>query len=128
MPSVTWSFLRYCIAGGLGLGLNLALTALGHEVLGLGATVSFAIALASTYVFNFLLARHLVFRASSGPLFQQIWTYGLTSLSFRLLELFAFGLIQSLIDLHYLVTAVLVLGTSFVLKFAVYRRRVFVAG
>lgn len=128
MPFRSWSFIRYCLAGGVGLVLNLVLTAAGHEIVGFGPTLSFGVALGITYVVNFLLARHLVFRAASGPLIRQVVMYGFTSLTFRLAEFLAFAALRQLTSLQYLAIAGLVLGSSFLVKFAVYRRGVFVAG
>lgn len=125
--SVRGQWIRYGAVSGLSFGANLGLLWILHELAGLSPTLAFAAAIVTVSLFNFLLARHYIFQAAEAAPAGQLLRYALTSGGFRGLEFVAFALIAGLSRTHYLLAATLVLAGSFLLKFLVYRKRVFVA-
>jgi len=90
-----------------------------------GERVAAGLGLATSLVVNFHVMRHFVFRGTRQPLLQQALQFLATSGVFRGLEYLAFLLVNTVFHLHYLLALVLVLGTSFLLKFLVYEGWVF---
>lgn len=87
--------------------------------------VAAACGLATSFVVNFLVLRHFVFRGTERPVLRQAAEFAASSGVFRTFEYLAFLAIHAFLPLNYLVSLVLVLGTSFGLKFLWYERRVF---
>ncbi len=128
MVSTSYSIreaIRYGLGSVLTVFTNLMITAFCHEYLGLKEQTAFGIALVIAFFLSFYLMRYYIRRAQSGPFWKQLGGFFISALVFRLLEYLAFGLIYDAIGLHYLLTIILVNGTSFVLKFFYYRVLVF---
>ncbi len=106
--------------------LNLGLSALLHELLGVSEELSFGVSLMVVFVVNFLACRYLIFDAAGGNLARQLIAFTLSSLAFRGMEYVAFLLLHSLVGVHYLIAITAVLGVSMIGKFLFYRGAVFV--
>jgi putative flippase GtrA len=119
---------RFVAVSAVGFPLNLGVTVFVHEVLGASEEVAFAIALMAVFLFNFAACRYIIYRATGGDPRRQLLKYVLFSAVFRLAEYAAFLLVHSVFNTQYLVAAVLVLGTSFFLKFRFYGKVVFTEG
>ena len=118
-------FAKYAATGVFSGGLNLVLTFCLTELAGLDPRVSYAITLAAMMVVNFLIGRHFIFAATERRAASQFLRFIATSGTARLLEWSLFNLLVSHTPVHYLLVAVGVLGTSFCVKYFVYRRLVF---
>ena len=116
---------RFGALGGVGSFVNLSLTALLHELVGLSEELSFAIALVVVFFGNFLSLRHLVFEASTGEPGRQLVHYALASFSFRLAQWLSFVALHSWLGVPYLIAVAVVLGAWFLVKFAYYRTKIF---
>jgi len=106
----------------LGVSAFVAESGLASERIaaGVGLVTSFAV--------NFVVLRRFVFRGTERPVARQALEFAASSAVFRGLEYLAFLAVHALLPLHYLVSLVLVLGTSFGAKFLWYEGRVFRRG
>lgn len=118
-------FAMYIATGFFSGGLNLALTWGLTELAGLDPRVSYACTLAILMVVNFFIGRHLIFGSTERRAAGQFLRFIATSGTARLLEWSLFTLLVTHTPLHYLLVVVGVLGTSFCVKYVVYRRFVF---
>ena len=116
---------RFIGVSAVGVPLNLAITAFVHEVLGGTPELAFAVALICVFTYNFLACRYIIFRATTGDPRRQLVRYAVLSGLFRFAEYLGFLVVHILFDVEYLVAAILVLGTSFFLKFHFYGNLVF---
>lgn len=118
-------FIMYAATGLFSGGLNLALTGGLTELAGLDPRVSYACALIVLLVINFFIGRHLIFASTGVSAARQFLRFAGTSGTARLLEWCLFSLLVTHTPLHYLMVTIFVLGTSFCVKYVVYRRFVF---
>lgn len=118
-------FAMYIATGFFSGGMNLALTWGLTELAGQDPRVSYACTLAILLVINFFIGRHLIFGSTDGGAARQFVRFAGTSGTARLLEWSLFSLLVTHTPLHYLLVTILVLGTSFCVKYVVYRRFVF---
>ena len=116
---------RFLAVSALGFALNLTITGCLHELLGTSEELAFAVALITVFSYNFVACRYFIFRATNADPRQQLIKYALSSAAFRLAEYAAFVLIHTVLNVHYLVAAVLVLGASFFGKYFFYGSVVF---
>ena len=121
-------FARFITVSAVAFPLNLAVTVFVHEVLGASEELAFAVALAVVFLFSFAACRYVIYRATSGDPRRQLLKYAMFSAVFRLSQYLAFFLVRSVFDTQYLLTAILVLGASFLFKFRVYGDMVFTDG
>jgi putative flippase GtrA len=119
---------RFIGVTAVGFPLNLGITAFVHEVLGGPEEIAFATALVCVFAFNFGACRYVIFRATTGNPRSQLLKYAGMSAVFRLAEYLGFLLVHTVLDVQYLMAAVVVLGTSFFLKFHTYGTFVFTDG
>ncbi len=119
-------FLRYGAAGGVGFGLSLAATVTLHEVAGAPEELAFAVAQVMVFFFSFLTARHFIFDGSAGDPKRQLIRFALSSAGFRGGEYVGFLVLHTFLEIPYLVAVVVVLGTSFIVKFFFYGTVVFI--
>lgn len=106
-------------------GLNLGITAAGHEWLGLPEELAFLISLGTVMVINFLACRYLIFEASEGSATQQAIRFLASAIGFRSAEYLTFLAIHTWLGVHYLIAVTGVLGFFFVAKFLFFGRFVF---
>lgn len=119
------ALLRFALGGVLSAGTTLGTTALFHELGSIAEHIAAAAGLAIALVVNFTVLRLFVFRASGVPVARQLLLFLGSSGVFRLFEYGAFLLLNMLLHVQYLVALVLVLGTSFLLKFVVFDNFIF---
>ncbi len=117
---------RYCITGVANFGINIGLTYSLHEIAGFPEELAYGSALVTVFALNFFLARHYVFSARDGCARTQFVRFLISALSVRFLEYLAFLFLHSLLGVHYLVAATMILVISFVAKFFLFSRFVFV--
>jgi putative flippase GtrA len=117
--------LRFAAGGVLSSGVTLGVTALLREIFGVREAIAAAVGLASAMLVNFLFLRHFVFASRATPIPRQLTMFLTSNGVFRVLEYLGFLVVIRLLDLHYLLSLLLVLGASFLLKFLVYERFVF---
>ena len=113
---------------GFSFAANITLTAVLHELIGVGEEVSFAVALATVFAFNFALMRWFVFAGAGRPLLPQFLGFGLSSLAFRGLEFCTFLVLHQVAGIPYLLAATATLTFSFVAKYLFYGRWLFARG
>ncbi|QDT91683.1 hypothetical protein Pan161_33450 [Gimesia algae] len=115
---------RYVMLIIVSLVTNLGL-AFGLFYLGVSESASFAVALTVTYFLNFSGCRWFVFSSTDVPVTTQFIQFAITNGSFRLLEYSSLLVLSTLEFSNYYMRVLLVLGTSFVIKFFVYGKFVF---
>ena len=115
---------RYVMLIIVSLVTNLGL-AFGFFYLGISESISFAVALAVTYFLNFSGCRWFVFLSTDVPVTTQFFQFAITNGSFRLLEYSSLLVLSKLEFSNYYMRVLLVLGTSFIIKFFVYGKFVF---
>ena len=120
----TSALLRFLAGGVASTVVTLGTTAALHEVVAIREVIAAAIGLTASLVVNFAVLRLFVFRGTSIPLRRQAMMFLGSSGVFRALEYSGFFVLH-LLGVHYLVGLVLILGSSFVVKFFVYERLVF---
>lgn len=123
--STAGQFARFVAVAPVSFGLNLLVTAVVHEMMGLPEEGSFAVALVTVFTFNFFVGRHVIFRSNEGDPRRQLVRYALSSGGFRLAEYLGFLIVHTGLNVHYIIAAMLVLGTSFICKFFFYGKVVF---
>lgn len=116
---------RFTSVAAVGFPLNLAVTAFVHEILGASEELAFAVALITLFVFYFVANRHFTFRATGGDARRQLLRYAVFSALFRFAEFLGFLVVHTVFEVQYLIAAIAILGTSFVLKFHFYGGVVF---
>jgi len=99
--------------------------AFGLFYLGVSESISFAVALAVTYFLNFSGCRWFVFLSTDVPVITQFIQFAITNGSFRIIEYLSLLALSTLEFSNYYTRVLLVLGTSFVIKFFVYGKFVF---
>lgn len=115
---------RYAILVLVSLITNISL-AFGLYQIGLSESIAFAVALSVAFILNFSGCRWYVFLSTQVPFGIQFIQYAITNGSFRLLEYVSLLFLSTLGFGTYHTRVLLVLATSFVMKFFVYRRFVF---
>ena len=114
----------FSILGVISVLLNLTLTVLFHEILGLSARVAYGIGLISAIILNFIVCRKFIFKSNKNITIQfPIFT--LSSFLFRGLEYITFLLQEALIDIPYPIAIITIHSVSFLIKFIYYRKIVF---
>lgn len=125
MPGTLSAPARFVALGATSFSLNLGITAGLHELLSVSPEISFAIALATVFCANFAAMRWWVFRGTGRPLLGQLLGFGLSSLCFRGAEYVGYLVLYRVAGLAYLVSALVVIGVSFGLKYVVYNSWLF---
>lgn len=115
---------RYTQLAVVSAAVNLGLPVLLHEWLGMEERVAVALALATTFVVNFIIARSYVFKAS-GAFGPQVLRFAAASAGFRIAEYVAFLFLYTFLGLFYVLALGSVLVVSFGVKFVFYRAFVF---
>jgi putative flippase GtrA len=115
---------RFLAGGVASTVVTLGTTAALHEIAAIPELIAAAVGLAASLVVNFAVLRLFVFRGTDIPLGRQAMMFLGSSGVFRGLEYSGFFVLH-LLGVHYLVGLVLVLGSSFVVKFFVYEKLVF---
>lgn len=105
--------------------LNVGLTVVLHEYLGLAEEASFAIALVTVTINNFLFLRYYIFRSTNAGICGQFMAFVASAAIFRGGEYVAFLLLHTILYLQYTIAIVLTLAVSFMLKYPIQRRFVF---
>jgi len=119
------SFRLYMATGVISYGLNLTLMFTLLNGAHLNPKLAFAITLACLVVFNFFVGRHIIFNSTERGAGAQFLRFVGTSGTARLIEWGLFSILLDLTGLHPMFVNVGVLGSSFCVKYFVYRRLVF---
>jgi putative flippase GtrA len=117
--------IRFAAGGVLSSAVTLGVTALLREVFGIREAIAAAVGLASAMLVNFVFLRHFVFASRATPIARQLAMFLTSNGVFRAFEYLGFLVVLGMLDLHYLLSLLLVLGVSFLFKFVVYERLVF---
>lgn len=117
-------FFRYAVLGGGSFLLGILLTWLLHEQFTLSEQISVAISLTFLFVFNFFMAREVVFNAPDG-LIRQACRFVIVSLSMRLTEYGLFLFFFQGLDAFYLLAYASSTLIVFFVKFVLYKHIVF---
>lgn len=120
-------FGRFLIVSANSFLLQLVLTALLHEALGVEPARAYALVIVLVFLMNFILLRTWVYRETRGenPLGRQFSSTVLLSVAFRTTEYLLFLLLHLLLGIHYLAGVALAMMISFVLKFLGFHYLVF---
>jgi putative flippase GtrA len=110
---------------GLSFLTNLGLTLLLTEVICLPEEASFAIALATVFVMNFLFMRYYIYASREASAKRQFVMYGLSAIGFRGLEYISFLIIHTWLNVQYAVAIVYILACSSLIKFCYFKIVVF---
>jgi putative flippase GtrA len=124
-PEKLRALIRFGLGGVVSATVAVGTTALLHEIGGLPERVAGAGGFAAALVVNFFVLRYFVFAASGGALRRQLTSFLATTGALRAVEFAAFYAVNKYLHLHYLLTMVLVLGISFLVKFLIYEGIVF---
>lgn len=119
------AFRLYMATGAISYGLNLSMMFCLLEGANLEPKLAFAITLACLIVFNFFVGRHVIFNATERQAGGQFLRFVATSGTARTIEWALFAFIVDHTTFHPLIVNVGVLGTSFCVKYVIYRRFVF---
>ncbi len=88
----SFRYLKFVTGGGLGLLVNLSVTYLLTEVLGVWFRVAYAAGLGANVIFNFLYHRQVTFNRMGGAMKRLFWfmplTLGITLANYLLVGLF----------------------------------------
>jgi putative flippase GtrA len=120
------SLVRFGLGGVVSSAVAIGGTALLHEMAGMPERIAGAGGLAASLLVNFVVLRFFVFRGTQISVWRQLPMFLATSGVFRALEYAGFFVVNTYLHLQYLLALVVVLGTSFLLKFLVYEGLVFV--
>ena len=110
----------------LSFAVNLGLTVGLHEFYGFPEEASYAVALAAVFGMNFLISRHIVFRAASGSPGRQGLLFFLTSIGFRAIEYLLFLLVHSVLGVWYVAAVICIAAPMTLVKFVFHGKVVFV--
>lgn len=122
-PRMT-TFVRYIMLGATGVGLGLLLTWSFHEILGFSEPQSVALSLVLLFIFNFFMARLVVFKAADNMVRQGV-RFFVVSVSMRLLEYGLFLVLFYVAGLFYLLSYILSILIVFIVKYFLYKNVVF---
>ena len=111
--------------GVAGLLVNLAVTALCKDLLGLDIAIAYMAGYASALIVGFVICRHLLFKATDQSATSQLVAFTLSSLVFRGMEYGGSLFFHKVLGMHHLVALVVVAAASFFAKFFYYRTFVF---
>ena len=125
---VTAGFVRWTVASGFSFFVVLGLTMLLHEVLFVSEKIAFLVPLIVVLVANFFTCRWFVFRGTPGEILPQFAGYALSSAGFRLTEYLVYWILLDCLGLWYVAAAVIVMPTSFIIKFLFFGLLVFQHG
>lgn len=118
-------FCRFVFMAVLGFSINFGITKGLHELADWPPEASFAVGLMTVFVFNFFVFRKFVFRATKGDQWQQMLRFFWTSVIFRSGEYLTFLVVHSVMQVDYQLAVISILGSSMLVKFAIYRLIVF---
>lgn len=119
------SFTRYVIITGLSFVTNLGLTVFLTEVITFPEEVSYAIALVTVFVMNFLFMRYYIYVSREGSAKRQFMMYTLSAIGFRGLEYISFLMIHTWFGVQYALAIIEIQVCSSIVKFFYYKVVVF---
>lgn len=125
--SVRSRIIRFGFSSAISFVLTIGLTALQHELLGLGEAWAYGNTLVLMFFWNYFFLRMWVFPASrySHSMGTQLARSLLVSIGTRGGEWLAFVIARSVTDLHYLILVGIIAIVSFLLKFVVLDKLIF---
>lgn len=115
---------RYAIASVLSATISVGLPIVLHEKLSVIEETAVAIGQVTAFVVNFSVLRAFVF-GSDGHKWRELGGFALTAGAFRGIEYGVFLLAHSVLRIHYMMAIALMLSSSAIGKFLVYRSLVF---
>jgi putative flippase GtrA len=116
---------RFALLSAQSFGVNLGLTALLHDALGVPAERAFAVALAVVFALNFVGLRYFVHPGQARGAGRQLALFLASSAGFRGLEYAAFLIVHSALRVPYGAAIAAILATSLVAKHFFYKSWVF---
>jgi hypothetical protein len=123
--STSAAFFRHAVATAIVFAVNITLTTLLREVVGLPPSAAFGFSLTVVFFLAFALMRFYVYRGGAQSWTRQFALYAPSAAAFRLVEYVAFTALDSILDIDYRVLVTAVLAVSWVAKFYYYRVTVF---
>ena len=105
--------------------INVGLTTLLHEALGIAPEFAFAVGMASVTVLNFCAFRYVIFDASDGDPRRQFVRFIGSALLFRVTDYLLFIVVHTIAGVQYFVAINAILVVSFFAKFFFFRSVVF---
>ena len=118
-------FIRWVFFSGVSFSVVFGVTTLLHEILGVDEHYSFLFPLILVFFLNFFTCRYFVFKSSSNPFFRQFMEYTFSALGFRALEYLIYWILIDIVSITYISAMILVMPTSFIIKFLYYHMLVF---
>jgi putative flippase GtrA len=119
------SFARYLIITGLSFLTNIGLTVFSTEVLTFPEEVSYAIALVTVFVMNFLFMRYYIYVSREQSAKRQFLLYGMSAVGFRGVEYISFLIIHTWLAVQYALAIIEIQVCSAMVKFFYYKIVVF---
>lgn len=115
------AFIRFGLGGVVSINVALGTAALLHQVAGMPERPAGGCGFAAALVVNFFTLRFFVFPSRDQSMAKQAVGYLATTGVVRLLEFSVFFVVNKYLGIPYLIAMTTVLGTSFLVKFVVYR-------
>jgi putative flippase GtrA len=119
------ALIRFALGGVLSSTIAVTTAAVLHEVVAVPERVAGACGFAAALVVNFFVLRHYVFAVAHVPARQQLPKFLATTGLLRAIEFLAFYVAHRHLHLNYLLLMIMILGSSFLLKFLIYEGMVF---
>lgn len=119
------ALLRWTLFSAFSFAAVVGLTALLHDGFGVDSKIAFLIPLILVFFANFLTMRYLVYGRPTRPIGRQFAEYSVSAAGFRILEYATYWISLDLLGAHYLLSIIVIMPTSFLLKFLFYKMTVF---
>ncbi|REJ70033.1 MAG: hypothetical protein DWQ31_02110 [Planctomycetota bacterium] len=118
-------FATYIAFSGLSFFLVLGLTTLFVEIVDLGENLGFLIPLVIVFFLNFLACRYFIYRNPHDSIVGQFIRFSISAIGFRVAEYLTYSLLVTYFGLWYFGVMIVVLPTSFVVKYLYFKVIVF---
>jgi len=118
------TFTKYSMLGAFGFGLSIFLSWAFHEKFNLSEPVSVGLSVVVLFLFNFFMARTIVFQERNNLLKQAI-LFLIISLLMRFIEYGVFLLLFYVAEIFYLISYTASVALIFALKYFFYKNIVF---
>jgi putative flippase GtrA len=119
------SFIRWIGFSGFSFAMVFGLTTFLVQVMHVGEKLAFLIPLSILFVTNFFVCRYFVYRNTHDSIVHQFLRYSASSIGFRVLEYVTYWLLLDFLQLWYVTVMLVVMPTSFVMKFLFFKVTVF---
>lgn len=121
----TFKFLKFIIQSALSYGLAFLQMYIYTELIKLDLDISYALTQVFLFIFNFLVARLIVFKATEGKSYKQGIKFLIASPSFRVLDWLLFMFLATILGINQYISIFISMSVIFPIKFIVWDRKIF---